>query len=194
MEEIFKDIEGYEGLYQISNYGRVKSLKNRQGNVQLLKQQVKPNGYCQVSLYKNNKYGYFNVHRLVAIAFIPNPNNLPEVNHIDEDPTNNRVDNLEWCTRSYNINYGNRNSKVSEKAKNWKHTLGKHWTSSNRGSKNHNSKPVAQYDLENNFMNRFDSIADAEKYLGLTPGKSHISDACRGYIKQSCGYKWKFST
>ena len=104
MEEIWKDIKGYEGLYQVSNLGRVKSLKF--GKERILKPGRKKIGYLIVLLYDNNGIcKWFRIHRLVAEAFIPNPNNLPEVNHKDEDKSNNRVSNLEWCTRQYNNEY-----------------------------------------------------------------------------------------
>lgn len=192
MLEIWRNIVGFDGLYQVSNLGRVKSLKNRHGKVQLLKAKIKKNGYCEVALFKNGKYKFCLVHRLVAIHFIPNPNNYPEINHKDENPLNNCVDNLEWCSRQYNINYGSRNAKVSEKAKQYKHTLGKHWSSNHCGAKNHNSKPVEQYDLNGNFINRFDCIADAEKHLGFKPYTTHIGGACNGRLNQSCGFKWKW--
>lgn len=113
MEEIFKDIEGYEGLYQVSNYGRVKSL--HYGKEKILRQQVNF-GYCCVYLRNQNKERKnCLVHRLVAQMFIENPNNYKEVNHIDEDKTNNHVTNLEWCTPKYNANYGTRNKRQSEK-------------------------------------------------------------------------------
>ena len=105
MTEIWENIEGYEGQYQISNYGRVKSFKN--GKEQIIKGNINQKGYCIVDLYKNKEKKHFQVHRLVAKAFIPNPNNYPIVNHKDENPSNNRVDNLEWCTPKYNSNYGN---------------------------------------------------------------------------------------
>ena len=109
MEE-WKSIPGYEGLYEVSSYGRVKSLeryKSNNGGIQLIKEKIlKPHntkkGYLTVQFH--NKI--FKVHRLVAQAFIPNPDNLPMVNHKDEDKTNNNVDNLEWCTAKYNSNYG----------------------------------------------------------------------------------------
>lgn len=122
MKEIWKDINGYEGIYQISNLGNVKSLdryvnsaiKNnskvkRKG--QLLKPKLNQ-GYYEVSLIVGNNRKWFKVHRLVAEAFIPNPNNYPQINHKDEIKTNNRVDNLEWCDAKYNCNYGTRNSKI----------------------------------------------------------------------------------
>lgn len=100
MEEIWKPVVGYEGLYEVSSYGRVRRV-----NKDLLKlQNVK--GYNQVCLYKNGISTGLRVHRLVAQAFLPNPDNLPQVNHKDEDKTNNNVDNLEWCDNKYNNNYG----------------------------------------------------------------------------------------
>ena len=115
MIEIFKDIEGYEGLYQVSNYGSVKSL----GNSKTRKEKVlKPfnttKGYLQVELSKQGKRKNYYIHRLVAQAFLQNPNNLPEINHKDEDKTNNHVTNLEWCDRKYNINYGTLKEKLSK--------------------------------------------------------------------------------
>lgn len=104
MNEQFVDIEGYEGDYQISNYGNVRSLKK--APFLILKPMVATNGYLVACLWKNNIQRKHCIHRLVANAFLPNPENLDEVNHIDEDKTNNRVDNLEWCTHKYNMNYG----------------------------------------------------------------------------------------
>ena len=120
--EIWKDIEGYEGFYQVSNYGRVKSLNyNRTGKAKELKQSINL-GYKYVILYKDNKRKKFLVHRLVAQAFVPNPNEYLEVNHIDENKANNCVWNLEWCTRLYNNNYGTINERISKAKKGKKHT------------------------------------------------------------------------
>lgn len=114
MEE-WRVVPGYEGLYEVSNTGRVRSfdryVKYSNGQIHLHKGKVlspgkNTKGYLFVILTCNRKRKTINVHRLVAIAFLPNPDNLPEVNHIDEDKTNNRVENLEWCDRNYNLNYG----------------------------------------------------------------------------------------
>ena len=120
MEEIWKDIKGYEGLYKVSNLGRVKSVHfnhSKKVTEKILKPIKDRDGYVDAFLYKNGKVKHFKMHRLVAEAFIPNPNNLPQINHIDENVNNNRVDNLEWCTVGYNINYGKRNEKVSNALK-----------------------------------------------------------------------------
>lgn len=125
MQEIWKDIEGYEGLYQVSNLGRVKSLdkyinsgiKNNsyvKRKEKILKLKFNQ-GYYEVTLTHNHKRRFCKVHRLVAQAFIPNPNNFPQVNHKDENKLNNCVENIEWCDAKYNCNYGTRNSKIYNK-------------------------------------------------------------------------------
>ena len=111
MEE-WKDIKGYEGLYQISNKGRVKSLYNKG---KILTPGKDKDGYSIVSLYKNKIKKTNKVHRLVAQAFLSNPDNLPQVNHKDENKLNNCVENLEWCSVEYNINYGTRNERTRKK-------------------------------------------------------------------------------
>ena len=123
MIEEWRPIEGYEGLYEVSNTGQVRSLdryvKNGHSSYRLQKGRVlSPTkdryGYLFVILTCNGKHKMFLVHRLVAQAFILNPDNLPQVNHKDEDKTNNRVDNLEWCDAKYNNNYGSRKDKVRD--------------------------------------------------------------------------------
>lgn len=118
MKEVWKDIPNYEGLYQVSNLGRVKSLprkyKKRFINKEIIKVLTKlPKGYLKVGLSKNGKVKYYFIHRLVAECFIPNIENKPCVNHKDCNPSNNRVDNLEWCNYIENNNYKNHNLKKS---------------------------------------------------------------------------------
>jgi hypothetical protein len=118
MEEIWKDIEGYEGKYQVSNLGRVKSLKDRWGSREKILKLLKHNGthkYSVVQLCDCGVTKKYLLHRLVAETFIPNPNGLPIINHKDENPENNTVDNLEWCDYSYNINYGTAIQKMKDK-------------------------------------------------------------------------------
>ena len=113
---IWRDIEGYEGLYQVSNEGRIKSLKRHHvRNDRILKQSKDKDKYKRVDLRKDNVSAIKRVNRLVAKAFIPNPNNYPVVNHKDENKENNSVDNLEWCSISYNNDYGSRNGNFCKK-------------------------------------------------------------------------------
>lgn len=119
MQEIWKDVCGYEGYYQVSNLGNVKSLDRIDCRGRHLKGKIVPHfsekdGYLIVSFCKNGIAKHFRVHRLVASAFIQNPHNLSEVNHKDENKKNNCAENLEWCNTKYNINYGKRNQRVSE--------------------------------------------------------------------------------
>lgn len=169
MEEIWKDIEGYEGLYQVSNMGRVKSLKN-----DIILKPYILRGYEKVLLYKNKKRKHFQIHRLVAMAFIPNPDNKPQVNHKDENKTNNCVDNLEWCTGHYNHNYGTINIRISQKQLNDK-------------SK---SKIVMQYSLDGTFIKEWKSTMDVQRNLGFA--HTHISECCRGEQAYAYGYLWKY--
>ena len=115
MQEIWRDIEGYEGLYQVSNKRRVKSLNYRHtGKEEVLKQGKTKKGYLLVCLSKGGKHKNYQVHRLVASAFISNPENYPVINHLDENASNNCIENLEWCTQKYNCNYGTRNERLSK--------------------------------------------------------------------------------
>ena len=133
MNEIWKDIPGYEGKYEVSNLGNVRSLNyNRSGEPKLLKQ-GNVNGYKVVILYKDGKKKTCNVHRLVAMTFIPNPDNLPIVNHKDEDKSNNNVNNLEWCTYKYNNTYGTARERAGKKMRGENHPLyGKHHSEEHR--------------------------------------------------------------
>ena len=141
-EEVWKPIKDYEGLYEISNLGRVKSLNYRgTGKGKILKNIKDRKGYLKVCLTKNGRHKIFRVHRLVAEAFIPNPNNYPIVNHKDEVPSNNCVDNLEWCTYAYNNTYNNRHERAGDAEV---HTVG-------------------VYDVEMHLIHKFPSITKASK-------------------------------
>lgn len=171
MEEIWKDIEGYENQYQVSNFGNVKSLKRKKPFLMKPKLNI---GYLSVELQFKQHKKWFRIHRLVAQAFLPNPNNLPQVNHLDENKLNNRADNLEWSTPKSNINYGTRNERVSKKLIN---------------RKDH-SKPVLQFDKNGNFINEYPSIKDAQRKTGIP--NQHICNVCRGKSKTAGGYVWKY--
>ena len=117
---VWKPVLGFEGLYRVSNLGKVRNK-----NGEILKQGIKrTNGTCYkiVNLWKDGRYYKKYIHRLIAEAFIPNPNNLPMINHKDEDGTNNSIDNLEWCTREYNVNYGTAKERRAKKIRGVKHT------------------------------------------------------------------------
>ena len=164
--EVWKDIEGYEGLYQVSDYGRVKRIGYKKERI--LKPGRLKNGYLQVILYKNGKQNHFLVHRLVALTFISNPNNLPEVNHKDEDKTNNKFENLEWCDRKYNINYGTHIQRRSEKR----------------------SKPVIQYSKSGEFIKEWKSVIDVQIQFGYY--HSSISRCCNEKRKSAYGFVWRY--
>ena len=168
MEEIWRDIDGYNSLYEISNLGNIKSKKrkinNRYYGGKILVPIQRNKKYFVVNLYKNNKSKSYLVHRLVAQTFLENPNNLPQVNHKDENKDNNCVNNLEWCSSKYNINYGTRNKKIS--------------------------KRVNQYDINGNFIKNWESISSIYKNLKIS--RSNILNCCKGIYKQAGGYVWKF--
>lgn len=164
--EYFKPIKDYKD-YFVSNLGRVLSTKYNK--YRIITQVLSNCGYFIVTLSKNGKIKCINVHRLVAQTFIsnPNPKIFTEVNHLNEIKTDNRVENLEFCTHRYNVNYGNRNKKISK---------GK-------------SKPVYQIDLSGEFVNSFNSIKEAEKVCNLTG----ISYCCNFKLKTVGGYVWRFA-
>ena len=173
--EIWRDISGFEEKYQISNLGNVKSLNyNNTGRAGLLKPSQLANGYLQVALSKNNNRTMKLVHCLVAEAFIPNPNNLPKVNHIDEDKTNNYVDNLEWCSAQYNVNYGSRNERVA---------------TARRGiyGKNKTCKPVLC--IETNMI--YSGAYEAQQKTGISSG--NIGQVCSSKRKTAGGYHWCYA-
>jgi|SRR5208282_1249760 len=174
MEEIWKDIIGYESLYQISNLGRVKSLirKNRLTE-KICKPSFDKDGYLLMHLCKKGIKKTFKMHRLVAQAFIPNPNNLPEVNHKgkDGDKTNNYVNNLEWCTKPFNM----------------KHSFN---VLGNKFAKGMIlPKPVLQIDLNNILIKRWESFDKAEKELGINQGD--ISNCIAGRQKTVHNFIWR---
>ena len=162
MEEIWCPIKGYEGLYEVSDKGRVKSIGY--GKEKILKPFRNKYGYLQIGLRKNREQKWYLVHRLVAQTFIPNPDNLPQVNHKDEDKENNSVHNLEWCDSKYNINYGTRNDRCS--------------------------KPVLQYTKYGGFVKEWKSATDVEMNLGYF--QNNISYCCTGKQKSAYNFIWKF--
>lgn len=171
--EIWRNVIEYENLYQVSNEGRVKSLNYKKTKKEkILKQYIDNCGYLFVTLSNKGKTKSFKIHRLVAETFIPNPQNLPCVNHKDEDKTNNKVENLEWCTYEYNNNYGTRNKRISEKGLNKK-----------------NSKIVYQYTLDGKLIAIYHSTRECGRQGFDQP---NVQRCCRHKQKTYKGYRWSF--
>lgn len=186
--EVWKDVVGYEGLYQVSNMGRVKSVKRTVSstnpkqswktiNERILRsapygQPLKCGGkrHLGVVLYSNGKHKTEKVHRLVAMAFIPNPNNYPIINHKDENPANNKVSNLEWCDQKYNLNYGGRKER-------WYRSIP--------------TTPVFQYSISGQLIARYKSVAEAARIAKISRGQIH--KACSGDgCHKAAGYIWRY--
>lgn len=163
-KEVWKDIQGYEGLYKVSSLGRIKNVKGL-----IRKPRLYKDGYFDIKLSKNGKNKTKRINRLVALAFIPNPNNYPMVNHKDENKLNNRIDNLEWCTNKYNCNYGTAIERMAKAI----------------------SKPIIMCDLNGNDLKEFKSLLDASNYLNK-PNSSTISNCLNGRYKSAYGYIWKY--
>ena len=186
MKEIWKDIKGYEGLYQVSNLGRVKSLNRevqcktglskRKGRE--LRPGIASNGYLMVALYNNRVQKCRTLHSLIAEAFIPNPEGFPCVNHKNGNRIDNRLENLEWVTYS-----GNNYHAVRELGRSspWKGKYGKN---------NPHSKPVVQLSKDGAIIAKYESAKDAARKMGTSQGR--ISDCCRGEKKYHLGYIWKY--
>ena len=162
MDEIWRDIDGYKGLYQVSNKGRVKSLYN--DSERILKPWINNDGYLNVVLYKNTVAQHRLVHRLVAEVFIPNLYNKPQVNHLDENKLNNCVNNLEWATAKENSNFGTRNERISRK--------------------------ILQYSKSGEFIKEWLSAAEVELELDIS--HSNIASCCKGKRKYAGGFVWRY--
>lgn len=181
--EEWRDVVGFEDYYQVSNIGRVKSkdryICRKDGTLLHVKERImkcvryRPKGSSydrlKVSLSVGCKRYTLTVHRMVAIAFIPNPNNYPQINHKDENPLNNNVDNLEWCTAEYNHNYGTRNERHREKLK----------------------KKVNVFDICHNYIKQFNSLQEAAYSLNLDP--SSITKVCKGKYKHCGNYIFEYA-
>lgn len=172
---VWSPVLGFEGLYEVSSLGQIRNQKG-----EILKQGIKRTPctcYKVVHLWKDGAYYTKYVHRLIAEAFIPNPDNLPMINHKDEDGTNNLICNLEWCTREYNVNYGTAKERRAKKI---------------CGRESEKRKPVLQYDLNGNFVARHNSVADAANSTGCSTNE--ISKVCLGRRKTAKGFVWKHAT
>lgn len=190
MNKLWVDIPNYEGLYKISNYGEVLSLGNGgfsryKGKEILMKPRKNRYGYLYINLSKNGVKKSYTIHRLVIKSFIPNPDNLPCVNHKDECKTNNFVGtpennftdgNLEYCSYKYNTNYGSCINRRCDKTRN----------------DPKRSKQVIQYTLDGEFVKEWPSLTEIERELGWH--RTGITPCINGKTKQAYGYIWKFKT
>ena len=158
-----KPIKGFEGLYEVDDLGNVYSVRRNK----IMSPVIINSGYYTVKLSKNKILTRYLIHRLVAQAFLDNPDNLPCVNHKDEDKTNNSVDNLEWCTYQYNNSYNDKGKRISATK----------------------SIPVYQFDLTGNLIKEWKSMKEAGKSLGID--EANISAACSGKLKTYKGFIWK---
>ena len=195
MEEIWKDIKDYEGLYQISNFGRVKSLKRKVKNKngyriveeKILKNLINDMGYYTVNLRKDNQNNIKLIHRLIAENYISNKNNYPIINHIDGNKLNNNIDNLEWCTYSHNIKEA---FKLGLNKYTYKENFKHDYWKNKKGKEHSKSKSINQYDVEGNFIKEWESLTQASRELNIN--LIYISNVCRGKQRVAGGYKWKF--
>lgn len=176
-EEVWKDVVGYEGAYKVSNLGSVKSYKLSQEG-RIMKQVTPVGDYKAVELYDNGVGRKQFVHRMVAQAFLPNPDNLPEVNHRDEDPSNNNVDNLEWITHKDNMNYGTRTQRAIANTDWEAHSLQK-------------QKAIYAIYPDTNNVELFQSVKEAAKALDATP--SYVAGVARGLYSEARGVKFRFA-
>lgn len=178
MSEIWKPIKDFEGRYEVSNIGRVRSFMTNKGHIRdmplILSPKVDKYGYLIVGLNKYGKIYHHTVHRLVAIAFIPNDNGLPQINHKNEDKQDNCVENLEWCTVSYNNNYGTHSKRISDSMKNNPKT----------------SKVVLQCDKDGSIVNEYPSTHEAARANGYT--QSGIVACIYGKMNTYKGFYWKY--
>ena len=187
-EEIWKDIAGYEGYYQVSTFGRIRGLDRvvkytlsngdvittiRRGKIRHKSKPTK-DGYFIIGLHKDGKTKHFSIHRLVALAFVKNPMNLPEVNHMDCVKTNNYSDNLEWVDEKGNQQHAKINGRIR----------------STKGKDHYRSKPIALIDSCGNVVSTFISGVAAADSLGLHA--SNIYDVCKGKVKTTGGYMFKY--
>ena len=176
-EEVWKDVDGYGGLYKVSNLGRVMSFHKDPKGIIMNPSNISGN-YKRVELHYNNKHKLGLVHRMVAQAFLPNPDNLPEVNHRDEDPSNNNVDNLEWITHKDNMNYGTRTQRAVANTDWEAHSLQK-------------QKAVYAVYPDTNNVELFKSVKEAAEALDVS--KSYVAGVARGVYSEARGVKFRFA-
>lgn len=184
MDEVWKPIEGYEGLYDVSNLGNVRRHRYIKGTGETRTYPIKPTpngtGYVKVVLYDRDRYTNVLVHRLVAKAFVENPNNKEQVNHIDGCKTNNAADNLEWCTQSENVRHA------------YSHGLNRAQATGKFGSDNPKAIKVEMLSKDGTLLRTFGSLIDAAQFMGKKKS-SDICSCCKGRNKTAYGYVWRYA-
>ena len=174
MMEEWKSIDGFEGFYEVSNFGNVRSLNyHNWGIVKNLTPTIDRYGYERVCLCKNGKQFNRLVHRMVATAFIGNPDNLPQINHLNEIKTDNRAENLEWCSAKDNVNHGTRNERMS------------------KSKRNTNCRAIVQSDLQGKEIRKWVSFMEVNRVLGYDVG--FLARCCKGRCETAYGYKWRYA-
>lgn len=190
MNEEWRDIKGYEGLYQVSNLGRVKSLRYKRGKQEkVLDGWITKERYRMVSFYKDNKRKDYLVHRLVAEAFIPNPDNKPFIDHIDTNRTNNKIDNLRWATQKENCNNDISKKKYIDSSKRLYISGKSNKIIGAKGKDNPRSKKIIQLTLNNEPIKIWDSVREVGRHGFLS---SCVGHCCRGKRKTHKGFKWMY--
>ena len=184
MQEVWKDIQGYEGRYQVSSIGNVRSLNycGTKGYVQNLKVKTNNSGRLWVMLYKNGVGKPMLIHRMVGMAFIPNPSNLPQINHKDENPQNNTVENLEWCTNQYNVRY------TADRHPDWF----RHGGNPGRSRNSKNSKRIIrQCTMDGKVVKEWKNARTIFIQTGMSSWS--IAECCRGKRKTAYGFRWQYA-
>jgi len=191
--ETWRDVKDYEGFYQVSNFGNIRSVRrevaspirnnktiHRKGK--LISVKPRKTGYCNVCLYKYGFGKFFPVHRLVAIAFIDNTENKPFINHIDANPSNNKIDNLEWCTQSENIKHAFNLGRKKPPS---------YFCLRQFGKDNPTSVKILQLDKSGNLVREWDCINDVQRALGFS--RPNICKCAKNKIKTAYGYIWRYN-
>lgn len=200
MEEIWKDIDGFDGfdgfdgLYKVSTFGNIMSFNLSRNKKPHILSNKKDGKYHDVILCKDGKHFKVGVHVLVARAFLPNPNNYPCVNHKDENPSNNRVDNLEWCTQKYNCNYGTRNERIRKTMTGVKHTEERRRNQSlaHIGKRNTSRmRRVLQFTINGKIIKEWSNMTDAANSIGKRV--SRITEHCSYKKSPLCGFLWCYA-
>lgn len=186
----WRPVVGYEGLYEVNNLGEVRNVVSGR----FMKQQKTQYGYLRVGLFSNGKQKLYSVHRLVAEAFVLNPENKETVNHINEDKSDNRACNLEWMTVKENCNYGSHNQRISETRKGMKFTK-EHCANISKAKKGIHfnkglAKAIEQFTLDGELVATYPSISEAHRVTGYS--KTHINACCSGREKSLRGYIWRY--